>query len=66
MVSQLSTSAAGWAGGVMFDGPAVDAGGHLVDRGAGDREAEFDGSADGVGDEVSSLQDGSCGVLRKA
>lgn len=59
MVSESAGAVAGWAGGVVFDGPAVDAGDGLADRGAGDRQAQFDGSADGVRDEVSSLQYGS-------
>ena len=51
----------GRSGRVGFDGPAFDVSEAFCDGGAGNREAEFDGSADGIGDEVSSLHYGSCG-----
>lgn len=46
---------------VVFDWLAVDPGEAFVDRGVGDRQAEFDRPADRVGDKVRRLQNGSCG-----
>ena len=63
MVAEPTGLAARWAGRVVFDGPAVDVGEVFCDGGAGDSDAEFDGSADGVGDKVSSLVHGSCDVF---
>ena len=61
MVAKQAQLAAGRAGRVVFDGSAVDVSDFLADGGAGNRDTEFDGSADGIGDEVGSLQYGSCG-----
>ncbi len=61
MVAKQAQLAAGRAGRVVFDGSAVDVTDFLADGGAGNRDTEFDGSADGIGDEVGSLQYGSCG-----
>ena len=52
MITQSAGSAALRAVRVVFDGPAVDVGERLADGGTGDRQAEFDGTADRVGNKV--------------
>lgn len=59
VITQPACQTAFRAGRIVLDGPAFDVGEPLADSGAGDRDAEFNGSEDGVGDKVSRLQGGS-------
>lgn len=61
MVAKQAQLAARRVGRVVLDGQAVDVSDFLANGGAGNRDTEFDGSADGIGDEVGSLQYGSSG-----
>src|SRR5699024_2109026 len=60
--ARLTAAPAPW---VVFDWLAVDPGEVLVDRGVGDRQAEFYRPADRVGNTVRRLQNGSCGRRRR-
>lgn len=46
---------------IFGDRPTVDVREFFAEGRAGNRDTEFDGSADGIGDKVGSLQYGSCG-----
>ena len=63
VIAELAGVPAGRAHRIFDNGSAVDVGHRLLDGGAGDGDTEFDGSADGIGDKVSSLVHGSCGVF---
>ena len=63
-ITQLTCHVAVRASSIGVEDLAEDVGPVLgIDGCSGDRDAQFDGSADGVSDEARSLVHGSCGVV---